>query len=105
MSARLKASVPKDFEIRTTGSFAVYCLKSEKAFKPVASLVAAAAAAAAAAPAPKGETKSAAADEEDDLDDMFGSDSDDEDAEAAKQAVIDRIAAAHNAKKRSLSYC
>jgi translation elongation factor EF-1beta len=99
MSARLKASVPKDFEIRTTNEFAVYCLKKEPAFKPVASAVAAAAAA-----APRGETKSAdkkAEESDDDLDDMFGDSDDDEEAEAAKQAVIDRIAAAHNAKKEA----
>jgi translation elongation factor EF-1beta len=99
-----KAKVAKDFEIRTTGCFSVYCLKKEPAFKPVASVVAAAAAA-----APRGETKTsggakkaaAADDSDDDCDDMFGDSDDDEEAEAAKQAVIDRIAAEHNAKKEA----
>ena len=98
--ARLKASLPKDFEIRPTADFCVYALKKDPAFKPVASQIAAAAAAAASAP----ESKSAPADEEedDDMDDMFGSDDEeDEEAEAAKQAAIDRIAAAHNAKKEA----
>jgi elongation factor 1-beta len=64
------------------------------------------AAAPAAAPKAKAKAKKAAPaadddDEDDDLDDMFGDSDDDEEAEAAKQAVIDKIAAAHNAKKEA----
>jgi translation elongation factor EF-1beta len=100
-NARLKATVPKDFEIRQTNEFCVYCAIKEPAFKPVAS--------AAVAAAPKGETKTSdkkaktapAAEEEDDddLDDMFGDSDEEEDAERQKR--IDAIAAAHNAKKEA----
>jgi len=53
-----------------------------------------------AAPAAK-KAAPAAEDSDDDCDDMFGDSDDDEEAEAAKQAVIDRIAAEHNAKKEA----
>jgi translation elongation factor EF-1beta len=102
-TARLKASLPKDFEIRATNEFSVYCNKKDPAFKPVASATAAAA---------QGETKSSDTknktapaeeeDEDDDLDDMFGdSDEETEEEAQAKQDAIDRIAAAHNAKKEA----
>ena len=92
----------KDFELRSTALFSVFCLKTEPAFKVVE---------VAAAPVePKKEAKKPSKpaandddDDDDDLDDMFAdSDEDDEDKkEAAWQAKIDAIAAEHNAKKEA----
>ena len=90
----------KDFELRSTALFSVFCLKGEPAFKVVA------APAPAASGAKGGEKKAAPKkpvedddDDDDDLDDMFGDS--DEEKEAEWQAKIDAIAAEHNAKKEA----
>ena len=88
----------KDFELRSTSLFSVFCLKAEAPFKVAAAPVAA-------KPKEKAAPKKKKAEEEEeeedsDLDDMFG-DSDDEEKEAAWQAKIDAIAAEHNAKKEA----
>jgi len=84
----------KDFELRSTSLFSVFCLKAEAPFK--VAVVAAPAPKEKAAPKKKEEEE----DDDSDLDDMFG-DSDDEEKEAAWQAKIDAIAAEHNAKKEA----
>ena len=96
----------KDFELRETALFSVFCLKGEPAFKPVAAAAATASTGARGGESKKEQPKKAAKpadddddDDDDDLDDMFGDS--DEEKEAEWQAKIDAIAAEHNAKKEA----